>query len=51
MWENAHVPGSTAFVVELPARPLPARRIARHARAAVRVAKLGRRAVVSRAAG
>jgi protein MpaA len=44
MWENAHVPGSTAFVVELPAGALPAKRISRHARAAVRVAKLGRAA-------
>ena len=41
-WENAHVPDSTAFVVELPAGALPGRRITRHARAAVRVAKLGR---------
>jgi protein MpaA len=45
MWENAHVPGSTAFVVELPARALSSRRISRHARAALRVAKLGARAV------
>jgi murein peptide amidase A len=44
MWENATVPGSTAFVVELPAFPLPQRRIVRHARAAVAVARLGRRA-------
>jgi protein MpaA len=45
MWENAHVPGSTAFVVELPSRALSSARIARHARAALRVAKLGARAV------
>ena len=45
MWENAHVPGSTAFVVELPAGALPSGRITRHAGAAVRVAKLGRGAV------
>jgi murein peptide amidase A len=51
MWENAHVAGSTAFVVELPARPLPAARIARHARAAARVAKLGHEAVAPRARG
>jgi protein MpaA len=44
MFENATVAGSTAFVVELPALALPARRIARHARAAVAVAKLGRSA-------
>jgi protein MpaA len=43
-WENATVPGSTAFIVELPAFALPPRRIARHARAAVAVARLGRRA-------
>jgi protein MpaA len=45
MWENAHVPGSTAFVVELPAGALSSRRISLHARAALRVAKLGARAV------
>jgi protein MpaA len=44
MWQNATVPGSTAFVVELPAFPLPQRRIARHARAAIKVARLGRKA-------
>jgi protein MpaA len=43
-WENATLPGSTAFIVELPAFPQPARVITRHARAAVRVAALGRRA-------
>jgi protein MpaA len=48
-WENATLPGSTAFIVELPAFPQPQLVIARHARAAVRVARLGRRA--SRAAG
>jgi murein peptide amidase A len=42
MWENAIMPDSTAFVVELPARPVTQRRIARHARAAVSVARLGR---------
>lgn len=41
-WENANVPGSTAFIVELPSYALPQRRILRHARAAVRVARLGR---------
>lgn len=44
MWQAAVVPGSTAFVVELPAYRLPPRRIARHARAALRVARLGARA-------
>ena len=44
MWENATVPDSTAFVVELPGYRLPQRTIARHARAAVRVATLGWRA-------
>jgi protein MpaA len=43
-WQNAAVPGSTAFIVELPARGLPGRAIRRHARAAIRVARLGRRA-------
>ena len=43
-WENATLPGSTAFIVELPTFPQPQRIIARHARAAVRVARLGRRA-------
>lgn len=42
MWENAIVAGSTAFVVELPAGSVTQRRILRHARAAVRVARLGR---------
>lgn len=45
MWENATVPDSTAFVVELPAGTQPQRTIRRHARAALRVARLGRRAV------
>jgi protein MpaA len=44
MWENATVPGSTAFVVELPGYALPAKRIAQHARAAIAVARLGRAA-------
>jgi protein MpaA len=44
MWENATVPGSTSFVVELTAGPQPQRTIARHARAALLVAMLGRRA-------
>jgi protein MpaA len=44
MWQNAKVPDSTAFVVEFPARTLPQRTIARHARVAVRVARLGRAA-------
>ncbi len=43
-WENTVVPDSTAFIVELPLYPLTQRRIARHARAAVAVARLGRRA-------
>jgi murein peptide amidase A len=45
MWEAAVVPGSTAFVVELPSATQPRRTIRRHARAALRVARLGRRAV------
>ncbi len=45
MFENATVPGSTAFVVELPAYRLAQSVIARHARAALRVARLGRGAV------
>jgi protein MpaA len=45
MWEGATVPGSTAFVVELPAGRQPRRTITRHARAALRVARLGRGAV------
>jgi hypothetical protein len=44
MWQAAVVPGSTAFVVELPAYALPQRRIARHARAVLRVTRLGARA-------
>jgi hypothetical protein len=44
MWQAAVVPGSTAFVVELPAGRSPQRRINRHARAALRVARLGARA-------
>lgn len=40
-WENTTVEGSTAFVVELPATARPQRTILRHARAAVRVARLG----------
>jgi hypothetical protein len=44
MWQAAAVPGSTAFVVELPSSRLPQRRIARHARAALRVARLGAQA-------
>jgi protein MpaA len=39
-WENATVAGSTAFIVELPAYPLPQGAIVRHARAAVAVARL-----------
>lgn len=42
MWQAATVPGSTAFVVELPARPLSSTGIRRHARAALRVARLAR---------
>jgi hypothetical protein len=44
MWQAAAVPGSTAFVVELPAGRSPKQRITRHARAALRVARLGARA-------
>jgi protein MpaA len=40
-WENATVAGSTAFIVELPGYPLPQSAIARHARAALAVARLG----------
>jgi protein MpaA len=40
-WENAELPGSTGFIVELPAAPLPSAAIQRHARAAVRVAISG----------
>jgi protein MpaA len=40
-WQNRAQPGTTAFIVELPASALPARAIRRHARAAVRVARLG----------
>jgi hypothetical protein len=43
-WENVTVPDSTSFIVELPAFPQPQRVIERHARAALRVAVLGRRA-------
>jgi protein MpaA len=52
-WENATLPDSTAFIVELAAFPQPQRVIARHARAAARVARLGRRAarVVARPIG
>ena len=41
MWQAAEVKGSTAFVVELAAGRQPVRRIKRHARAAIRVARLG----------
>jgi protein MpaA len=37
-WQNATHPGTSAFVVELPAGRIPARAAARHARAAVGVA-------------
>ena len=40
-WENATLPGTTAFIVELPALPLPQSAIARDARAAVAIAELG----------
>jgi protein MpaA len=45
MWQAAKVPHSTAFVVELPAFPLTTARIRRHARAALAVSRLGRRAL------
>jgi hypothetical protein len=44
MWQAAKVPDSTAFVVELPGFPLTSPRIRTHARAALAVARLGRRA-------
>ncbi|MEA2468106.1 MAG: murein peptide amidase [Thermoleophilaceae bacterium] len=44
MWQAAVVPGSTAFVVELPGFPLTQARIERHARAVLRVTRLGARA-------
>jgi protein MpaA len=44
MWQAATVPGSTAFVVELPAYRLSQAGIARHAWAALGVARLGARA-------
>jgi hypothetical protein len=44
MWQAAKVPGSTAFVVELPGFPLTSPRIRTHARAALAVARLGPRA-------
>lgn len=44
MWQAATVRASTAFVVELPAYRLSAAKIRQHARAAVRVARLGDRA-------
>jgi murein peptide amidase A len=40
-WENTAIDGSSAFIVELPATARPQRTILRHARAAVRVARLG----------
>jgi protein MpaA len=40
-WQEHRVPGSTAFVVELPSRTPGPRAIARHARAAARVAAAG----------
>jgi protein MpaA len=40
-WENATLAGSTAFIVELPANPLPQAAVARHARAAVALATAG----------
>ena len=47
-WQNLTFPGSTSFIVELPAYPQPKRTIGRRARAAIRVARLGRRASRSR---
>ncbi|HEX4759527.1 MAG TPA: M14 family metallopeptidase [Thermoleophilaceae bacterium] len=37
-WENHNMPGTTAFVVELPAGPMPAAAVRRHARAVLTVA-------------
>jgi hypothetical protein len=37
-WENHTMPGTTAFVVELPAGPMPAAAVRRHARAVLTVA-------------
>lgn len=42
MWQGATVPGSTAFVVELPAYRLPASAITRHANAVLRTVRLAR---------
>jgi len=38
-WQNHAFPGTSAFVVELPAGPLPAEAAARHARAVLRLAR------------
>ena len=38
-WQNRRDPGTTAFVVELPAGPLSARGVRRHARAVLAVAR------------
>jgi protein MpaA len=40
-WENATLPGSSAFVVELPADPIRGRAVRRHARAAIAIAEAG----------
>ena len=48
-WQNRRSPGTTAFVVELPAGPLSARGVRRHARAVIAVA-VGARAGSARTA-
>jgi protein MpaA len=40
-WQNHELPGTHAFVVELPAAPISAKSVRRHARAALRVAAGG----------
>ena len=46
-WQHQRFPGSTAFVVELPAGRLPARAVGRHARAVLSVAARGARAAAA----
>jgi hypothetical protein len=38
-WQNARLPRTTAFVVELPAGPLPRASVRRHVRAVVAAAQ------------
>ena len=47
-WQNRRSPGTTAFVVELPAGPLSARGVRRHARAVLAVAAGSRRPATMR---